>query len=204
MAFVAQLDLFGAGHAPAISPRFEHAERAELSGGDAWVEYLPGFVQGHAHVFETLRTGVRWRQEQRVMYQKTVTVPRLYAVLPEDGCVPRVLEDARRVLGQRYGETFERISLGYYRDGADSVAWHGDYVARNMQQALVATVSVGAPRPFFLRSSATGERRSWSLGWGDLFVMGGSCQRTWQHAVPKQRHAAPRIAIMFRPVWDES
>jgi len=38
-----------------------------------------------------------------------------------------------------------------------------------------------------------------SLGDGDLLVMGGSCQRTWQHSVPKVRQAAPRIAIMFRP-----
>jgi alkylated DNA repair dioxygenase AlkB len=200
--FAAQLSLFGGQQAVAVVPAFERATRMVLPGEDAWVEYLPGFLAGQEQVFEALRSSVRWRQEQRVMYDKTVTVPRLYAVLPEDGPIPKVLEDARGVLSQRYGEAFERLSLGYYRDGADSVAWHGDYVARNMQRALVSTVSVGAPRPFHLRSKTTGERLTWSLGWGDLLVMGGSCQRTWEHAVPKQKQAAPRIAIMFRPTWN--
>ena len=39
------------------------------------------------------------------------------------------------------------------------------------------------------------------LGWGDLLVMGGSCQRTWQHSIPKVAHALPRMAVMFRPTW---
>lgn len=30
--------------------------------------------------------------------------------------------------------------------------------------------------------------------------MGGSCQRTWEHAIPKTtRPAGPRISIQFRP-----
>jgi alkylated DNA repair dioxygenase AlkB len=40
----------------------------------------------------------------------------------------------------------------------------------------------------------------YQLGHGDLLVMGGSCQRTWEHAVPKTTAAAgPRISIQFRP-----
>src|ERR1017187_1894040 len=38
------------------------------------------------------------------------------------------------------------------------------------------------------------------LGHGDLLVMGGSCQRAWEHAVPKTaRPAGPRISVQFRP-----
>ena len=51
-------------------------------------------------------------------------------------------------LGARYGVDLERIGLALYRDGRDSVAWHGDQVARHRYQALVATVSVGEPRPY--------------------------------------------------------
>jgi alkylated DNA repair dioxygenase AlkB len=107
------------------------------------------------------------------------------------------------VLSARYGETFSRISLGYYRNGEESVAWHGDYVARKLPSALVATLSVGAPRRFLLRPKGGGASRALMLGWGDLLVMGGSCQRTFEHSLPKVRSAAPRIAIMFRPVWQE-
>jgi alkylated DNA repair dioxygenase AlkB len=203
LSFTLQLGLFGGEADMAVTPRFDRVTRTVLPGEEAWVEYLPGFVRGQERLFEALRTSVTFHQETRVMYEKSVTVPRLYAVLPEDGAIPPLLETARSILGERYGEAFERLSLGYYRDGGDSVAWHGDYVARNMPRAVVATISLGAPRAFHLRSKATGERRTWQLGWGDLFVMGGSCQRTWEHAVPKQKQAAPRIAVMFRPIWRE-
>ena len=33
-----------------------------------------------------------------------------------------------------------------------------------------------------------------------LLVMGGSCQRTWEHAVPKtSQPVGPRISVQFRP-----
>lgn len=60
---------------------------------------------------------------------------------------------------------------------------------------------VGAPRKFLLRRAGGGPSRSLTLGWGDLLVMGGTCQRTYQHAIPKVARAAPRIALMFRPKW---
>lgn len=201
----AQLGLFG-GRELKLDTTFSGVTRTVLPGPSddaAWLEHAPGFVQGHEALFETLRASVRWRQEKREMYERIVDVPRLYATLPEDGRVPAILERARALLGARYGEDFQRISLGYYRDGADSVAWHGDYVARRMPQALVATISLGAPRTFLLRPKGGGERISMMLGWGDLLVMGGSCQRTWEHAVPKVKRAAPRIAVMFRPIWPD-
>jgi alkylated DNA repair dioxygenase AlkB len=180
----------------------EELVRRELEAG-AWLDYVPGWLRGHEAIFEALSSSVRWRQERREMYEKLVDVPRLYAVLPEDGAGHPIIETMRRALSERYGEAFERVSLAYYRDGRDSVAWHGDYVARNLPEALVATVSVGAPRRFSMRPKGGGRSLSLSLGWGDLLVMGGTAQRTWQHAVPKVARADPRISIMFRPIWSE-
>src|SRR6186713_811792 len=97
-------------------------------GDEAWLDYCPGWLAGHQSVLDELTSSVHWRREERLMYERKVQVPRLYADLPEDGPVPKVLEQARRRLHQHYGETFERLSLGYYRNGQDSVAWHGDYV----------------------------------------------------------------------------
>lgn len=190
----------------ALDATFSGALRTDLPGAPddpAWVEHVPAWLSGQQQLFEELERSVVWHQEDRVMYEQRVQVPRLYASLPKDGAVPAVLHRAQALLRQRYGEHFERISLGYYRDGRHSVAWHGDYVAREMPQAVVATLSLGAPRPFLLRPKGGGRSLSWSLGWGDLFVMGGSCQRTWQHAVPKRKAAASRIAVMFRPIWPE-
>jgi alkylated DNA repair dioxygenase AlkB len=199
MGSPAQLGLFGKG-AVSIDAGFTALKRTQLSRG-AWFDYAPSWLQGHELVFDALVASMRWRQERREMYQRTLDVPRLYALVPADGDGHPIFESIRRVVSARYAEPFTRTSLGYYRDGQDSVAWHGDHVARKLPTALVATVSVGAPRRFLLRPMGGGTSLGLSLGFGDLLVMGGSCQRTWQHSVPKVKGAAPRIAIMFRPVW---
>ncbi len=169
----------------------------------AWVEHLPEWVSSEETLMGDLISGTEWRRERRHMYHRTVDVPRLVASLPDDGPGHPLLERIRALLSAHYATTFARISMGYYRDGADSVAWHGDYVAREMDEpTLVATVSLGAARRFLMRPRGRGRSVPFSLGRGDLFVMGGMCQRTWQHAVPKVARALPRLAIMFRPIWD--
>jgi alkylated DNA repair dioxygenase AlkB len=81
------------------------------------------------------------------------------------------------------------------------VAWHGDTIGRGMtEDTMVAIVSLGAPRSLLLRRRGGGRALRHELGHGDLLVMGGSCQRTWEHAVPKTTRAAgPRISVQFRP-----
>lgn len=195
-----QLSLFGTGD-PVFDATFRNAARVDLGHG-AWIEYTPGWLEGHATLFETLERTTAWREGEQRMYDRIVKVPRLIATLPDDGPGHPIVERMRQALSDRYGEAFCRVSLALYRDGRDSVAWHGDRVARRMESALVATVSLGAPRRFLLRPYGGGPSRAFHLGWGDLFVMGGSCQRTFQHAVPKVSHASPRIALMFRPFWE--
>ncbi|HEX4219252.1 MAG TPA: alpha-ketoglutarate-dependent dioxygenase AlkB, partial [Acidimicrobiales bacterium] len=68
------------------------------------------------------------------------------------------------------------------------------------EDTLVAIISLGSPRRMLLRPREGGQARRYQLGGGDLFVMGGSCQRTWDHAIPKtSRPVGPRISIQFRP-----
>jgi alkylated DNA repair dioxygenase AlkB len=196
-----QLGLFDAPSYD-LDTTFSTLTRVPLSQ-DAWFEYGQGFLSGHEALMQRLQSSVRFHAEARMMYEREVAVPRLVASLPADGPVPELLELARAALSQRYGESFDRLSLGYYRDGRDSVAWHGDYVARKLESATVATISLGSPRKFFLRPKGGGARTTLELGWGDLLVMGGSCQRTFEHAVPKLKTAAPRMAVMFRPTWPD-
>ena len=73
-------------------------------------------------------------------------------------------------------------------------------VIRKLTDTMVAIVSVGSPRALLLRPRLGGPTRRFDLGHGDLIVMGGSCQRTWEHAIPKTaRPTGPRISIQFRP-----
>ncbi|MFI1354730.1 alpha-ketoglutarate-dependent dioxygenase AlkB [Streptomyces sp. NPDC020898] len=175
-------------------------------GHGAWIDVLPGWLGGADALFEQLAAEVPWRAERRKMYDQVVDVPRLLAFYGEGDALPHpVLAQARDALGAHYaaelGEPFTTAGLCYYRDGRDSVAWHGDRIGRGAREdTMVAILSVGAPRDLLLRPVRGGETVRRPLGHGDLIVMGGSCQRTWEHAVPKSTRAAgPRISVQFRP-----
>jgi alkylated DNA repair dioxygenase AlkB len=180
------------------------AVRHTLTRG-AWVDVRRDWVSGADGVLERLVSDVPWRAERRPMYDRVVDVPRLLHTYGEGEPLPHpLLEVAREALSAHYrpelGEPFVTAGCCYYRDGRDSVAWHGDTFGRGrVQDTMVAIVSFGDPRRLALRPRGGGESLSFEMGHGDLVVMGGSCQRTWEHAVPKTAHAGPRISVQFRP-----
>ncbi len=195
-------DAPAAGRAAAI-------ERRVLSGG-AWVDVARNWLPDADDVFTTLVRDVPWRAERRAMYDRVVEVPRLLHtyMIGEELPHPR-LTAARDELSVHYadelGEPFRTAGCCYYRDGRDSVAWHGDTIGRgSTSDTMVAIVSVGDPRRLHLRPRDVERRGEESfaveMGHGDLVVMGGSCQRTWEHAVPKVATAGPRISVQFRPL----
>jgi alkylated DNA repair dioxygenase AlkB len=140
------------------------------------------------------------------MYDRVVDVPRLLCLYGErdplpDPAVVAIKEALDHHYGPELGEPFATAGMCLYRDGHDSVAWHGDRIGRAAtQDTMVAIVSLGAPRSLLLRPRSGGRALRHDLGHGDLIVMGGSCQRTWEHAVPKTaRRVGPRLSIQFRP-----
>jgi alkylated DNA repair dioxygenase AlkB len=159
---------------------------------------MPGWVQGHASLFAALRDSTKWRHERRRMYERIVDVPRLTARLPDDGPGHPLLSRLATALSEHYAAHLFSTTMALYRDGRDSVAWHRDKELRDRPEALVAIVSLGEPRPFVLRPFGGGRSISYKPGWGDLLVMGGSCQHDFEHAVPKTCAAGPRISVMFR------
>jgi alkylated DNA repair dioxygenase AlkB len=196
------LDLTGR---PGPGP-LDQIRRTGLSRG-AWIDVLPGWMTGADELFARLQPVVPWRAERRRMYDRVVDVPRLLCFYGEDEQLPDpLLAEAKDALDQHYaaelGEPFATAGLCLYRDGRDSVAWHGDTIGRgSSQDTMVAILSLGTPRPLLLRPAGRGEPAlRYDLGHGDLLVMGGSCQRTWQHAIPKSaRPTGPRISVQFRP-----
>jgi alkylated DNA repair dioxygenase AlkB len=190
---------------PAPGPLGPAVRRIPLADG-AWVDIRPGWMAGAAVLFRRLRQVVPWREERRRMYERVVDVPRLLCFYAEGEPLPDpALERARQALDAHYGpalgEPLVTAGLCLYRDGRDSVAWHGDRIGRgSTEDTVVAILSLGTPRALLLRPRGGGPALRHDLGHGDLLVMGGSCQRTWEHAVPKTaRPAGPRISVQFRP-----
>jgi len=201
------LDGFGE---PALGPLDDGSARRTTLTRGAWVDLRRGWLAGSGAVFARLAADpgpVPWRAEKRQMYDRVVAVPRLLCFYGEDAALPDpALTAARAALNAHYGpelgEPFRTAGLCLYRDGRDSVAWHGDTIGRGAREdTMVAILSLGTPRALLLRPREGGQRPlRFEVGHGDLLVMGGSCQRTWEHAVPKtSQPVGPRISVQFRP-----
>lgn len=222
-----------AGAADAAPPAADRAgARRPLSGG-AWVELHPNWLRGADGLLDELTASVDWRAERRTMYDRVVDVPRLVRFYGEGERLPHpLIDDGIAALTARYGaelgEPFRTVGMCRYRDGADSVAWHGDDLGRGRtEDTMVAILSLGSTRTLMLRprrgpaegatgrdggadrpggngagraGTAGGASLRFPLAHGDLLVMGGSCQRTWEHCIPKStRVTGPRISVQFRP-----
>jgi alkylated DNA repair dioxygenase AlkB len=190
---------------PVLGDLGPSVRRTTLSRG-AWVDVRPGWVSGSEQLFSRLVVEVPWRAERRVMWDNEVAVPRLLKFYAGGEALPDpLLVAAREALDEHYreelGERFTSAGMCFYRDGRDSVAWHGDTIGRSSTtDTMVAILSLGEARRLSLRPRTGGPALSFPVGHGDLLVMGGSCQRTWEHAVLKTtKPVGPRISVQFRP-----
>lgn len=173
-------------------------ERVELDDR-CWVDLGRGWLDGADTLLDLLVERVEWAQHRRWMYGRMVDDPRLTARLGHDDALPHpVLDDIRAALEQRYRIELGGVGLNFYRDGRDSVAPHRDRELRDVEDGLVAIVTLGGTRPFLVRPHGGGRSRDLSPASGDLLVMGGAMQAHWEHGVPKVAHAQPRISCTWR------
>lgn len=188
------------GGEPSIDVSYDGLRRIELDAS-SWVDYCPGWLAGSDSAFDLLAREARWQQRTVTMWEKQVVEPRLTAGWSTDArSVPPLLAEICRLLSGRYQVSFDSVWVNLYRDGQDSVAWHGDRNRHVMDHPMVATVSLGARRRFLLRRRGSSRiEHELSPGAGDLVVMGGACQHDWEHTVPKTaRPVGPRMAVTIR------
>jgi alkylated DNA repair dioxygenase AlkB len=189
------------GGPPEVDVGFDGLRRIALDER-SWIDYAPGWLRGSDELFAELVDTGRFTQRTVKMWERTLPEPRLTAgwsteVAAED--LPRALREISASLSARYGVEFDRIWVNLYRDGRDSVAWHGDRNRHTHTNPLVATVSLGARRRFRLRPVGGRPQVELHPGHGDLVMMGGACQHEWEHTVPKDAKAVgPRMSITLR------
>jgi alkylated DNA repair dioxygenase AlkB len=196
--FAVQASLFGAGE-PALDPALTGLVRHDLDER-SWVDHVPGWLRGDDSLFAELETSAPWRQRERRMWDTVVEEPRLVAAYDDLAALPPVLVEARRLLSARYRVELDSCLVNLYRDGRDSVAWHGDTVRKRLPEAVVVTISLGARRAFHVRPRGGGGTvLTLHPGAGDLVVMGGRMQHEWEHTVPKTaRVPGPRMSVTMR------
>ncbi|KQS72171.1 alpha-ketoglutarate-dependent dioxygenase AlkB [Modestobacter sp. Leaf380] len=205
MSVAHQPSMWDVAESAELTPLAGRVARHRLGAG-AWVDHLSGWVSGSDEVLEVLLGDIGWRADRRLMYDREVDVPRLLRWYAGGEELPHpLLTRARLALDAHYapelGEPFVSAGMCLYRDGRDSVAWHGDKIGRGRSQdTMVAIASFGSPRTLALRPVGGGASVRFTLGHGDLVVMGGSCQRTWEHCIPKtSKPVGPRVSVQFRP-----
>jgi alkylated DNA repair dioxygenase AlkB len=185
---------------PSFDASFSGVARVALDPR-SWLDIGPGWLRGSDTLFDEVLRSRHWGQRTRYLYDREVLEPRLTAHWSVDSNEPLglpIVDQMRLALSARYGVLFDSVGFNFYRDGHDSVAWHGDKIRKEIQQPIIALVSLGEPRRFLMRPRGGGHSRAFDLGRGDLFVTGGYAQREWQHCVPKVARAGPRISVAFR------
>lgn len=181
---------------------FEEAIRtlAQTRAGD--IVYFPDvFTAGEsASLFTELAAVVPWSHDAMKMYDKMVDVPRLVAWYREAEPLPEPLERIRIKGQELLGARFNGVSLNYYRDGSDSVAWHSDHNEELARERIVALISLGATRQMQLRTKAVPRRQlRCDLSPGSVLAMRGDVQTFWEHCIPKVARATDaRISVALR------
>lgn len=177
-------------------------------------QYYPKWVDHSVadRWYEALMSSVNWSQDEIVVYGKRHLTPRLscwmgepwmsysysqHTMQPEpwQGCPREILQK----LEASHGDTFNSVLINLYRDGKDSNGWHADDEPELGKRPVIASVSLGAARDFYLREKANHANKvKLNLAHGSLLIMSGDTQKYWQHHVPKRANSGPRINLTYR------
>jgi len=194
-------DLVRTGGLPVtVDEMFSTAVRIDLDA-TSWVEHVPGWLAGDVELMDLLLEQADWEQRSRWMYTRVVQEPRLTAEYPVIAdAPPPVLGYLAAALSAHYREDCTRLWMNWYRDNNDGTGWHADRPVNQLDQVIIPVLSLGAARRFLIRPDGGGPSQSLDVHGGDLVVMGGRCQKDYQHMVPKQKKVTgARVSLNFSP-----
>jgi len=195
-------------------------EALHLPGADLLFDprWLPGPAADK--LFKTLRdpvqAGIDGEVHRLKIFGREVDSPRLSRWIGDPGASyrysgvrfepsswPRALTVVRKAVNAAAGEEFNSVLANLYRDGNDTMGWHADDEPELGAQPIIASLSLGAPRKFVLKSRAPGGGRlELQLSHGSLLVMRGDTQKNYKHALPRTKKASgERINLTFRRIY---
>lgn len=190
----------------------------KISAKNADFSYFPEFIPYALRktYFAQLISEVNWQQDQLMMYGKLVNIPRLQALyglydysysglnLTPQTFTP-LLTEIKALVEQKSGQCFNALLANCYRDQNDTVGWHSDDEQELGSNPIIASLSLGEERNFQLKHKITGEKLSFPLKSGSLFIMAGQSQHYWQHCLPRtKKPKSARVNLTFRQIYINS
>lgn len=150
----------------------------------------------------TSETGEMVKIKRKMAYVYDTPVRYYYGNLMLMGITwtPMLLE-AKDKTAKVANHPFNSVLLNYYKDGKDKINWHSDKEEQLGEKPVIASLNLGAARTFWLLNKASGEKSSYLLEDGDVFIMKENCQSNHLHAILEEKKIKePRISLTFRMV----
>lgn len=115
--------------------------------------------------------------------------------------LPEFMETIKTMV-EGYAEyKFNSVLLNLYRDGHDSIGMHRDNEKEFIEDAPIASLSLGQTRTFHLEHNKTRKITKIELNHGDLLIMGHNSQKAYRHGIPKEpKYKGERINMTFRTI----
>jgi alkylated DNA repair dioxygenase AlkB len=195
-------------------------EPIPLRGADLLVDPRGLPAAAAEKLFKNLRdpvqAGIDWEVHRLKIFGREVDSPRLSRWIGDPGASyrysgvrfepaswPRALTVVRKAVNAAAGEEFNSVLANLYRDGNDTMGWHSDDEPELGIQPIIASLSLGAPRKFVLKSRAPdGDKLEIQLTHGSLLVMRGDTQRNYKHSLPRTtKSSGERINLTFRRIY---
>jgi alkylated DNA repair dioxygenase AlkB len=195
----------------AVSPNATR-ERVQLDD-TSWVDVHRNWLEGADDLFDALLNGVAWRESKVFRFEKWVDERRLGSSWSKGRPLPHPsLAEVTKTIQREYNATFNGFGIIQYRNGGDGQAFHRDTDMRYLDDTIIAVLTLGARRPWYLRPRSVrnslealdglrGATHDLQPGSGDLIVMGGACQQNWEHSVPYQTKLGVGVRISLQWRW---
>jgi alkylated DNA repair dioxygenase AlkB len=190
--------------------------RQTYSFDNAEIDYIIDFIPADESqlLFNLLESHINWKQDTYNFYGKQSLSPRLTAWYGEENAVytysgiknkpnawtPTLL-NLKRKAEYACCTKFNSVLLNLYRDGSDSIGWHSDNEPELGENPVIASISLGDTRKFYLRHKITKITECLSLRNGSLLSMYGNTQKFWQHCIKKEKNVGKRINLTFRQIY---
>jgi alkylated DNA repair dioxygenase AlkB len=181
---------------------------------DGVVNYYPSIIE-HAvakSYFNVLYNTIEWKHDEANLFGKRIITNRKVAWYGDSEYAytysnttkkalmwTKELLELKAIVEKETSSSFNSCLLNLYHHGNEGMAYHSDDEKSLKKHAAIASLSLGAERPFLFQHKISKKTVSVNLENGSLLLMKGETQSHWLHRLPLSKIIKqPRINLTFR------